>query len=57
MALEIKKDGRSFYVNGILRQISKEDTIYCPVCGEEVLYWQIEQHYSTRNYNDEKEIH
>lgn len=33
-------DGRSLYIDGQLRQIASDDTIYCPKCHEAVLYWQ-----------------
>lgn len=41
-------------VNGVFRQISNEDTIYCPECGEEILYWQTAAHYSTANFNEKE---
>ena len=34
-------DGRSLYISGKLRQISADDTVFCPVCHEEMLYWQL----------------
>lgn len=34
-------DGRSLYINGQLRQIAEDDTVYCPKCSEPILYWQV----------------
>lgn len=34
-------DGRSLYIDGQLRQIASDDTIYCPKCHEPILYWQV----------------
>jgi hypothetical protein len=36
-----EKFGTSFYIDGVLRQIADDDTIFCPVCHEPTLYWQI----------------
>lgn len=34
-------DGRSLYIDGKLRQIAEDDTIFCPKCHEPALYWQV----------------
>jgi hypothetical protein len=34
-------DGRSLYIDGQLRQIGEDDTIFCPKCHEPILYWQV----------------
>lgn len=31
----------SLYIDGELRQIADDDTIYCPKCHEPILYWQV----------------
>jgi hypothetical protein len=34
-------EGRSLYIDGKLRQIAEDDTIYCPKCHEPIFYWQV----------------
>lgn len=34
-------NGRSLVIDGKLHQIGEDDTIFCPVCHEPVLYWQV----------------
>jgi DNA-directed RNA polymerase subunit RPC12/RpoP len=41
--LELK--GTTLFIDGNPRQISIDDTIFCPDCGEEFLYWQTPEHY------------
>lgn len=34
-------NGRSMWIDGKLRQIGSDNTIFCPKCHEPILYWQI----------------
>ena len=34
-------EGRSLFIDGKLRQIAEDDTIFCPKCSEPILYWQV----------------
>lgn len=36
-----RMEGRSLFIDGKLRQIAEDDTIYCPKCHEPILYWQV----------------
>lgn len=34
-------EGKSLFIDGKIRQIAEDDTIFCPVCHEPTLYWQV----------------
>lgn len=51
---QLELQGLTLYIDGNPRQISQEDTIYCPLCRTEILYWQTTQHYA-RQHDTESE--